>query len=186
MPARARTGLSASGLLAIWYTTKGEQDPLLTVLASRLRAGGAAWDPSSEFFKAADRNMHGSAILHDGQGTIYHFNGMAPELALGWSRLALLLRTSTDNGVSWSVARPISSGAASVKRHQVIAGPIRMKDGTLVLACDATPGGEGPSANCSRPAAAPTPAELTPAASPPRPRSPSRPATWRRRSRPTA
>jgi len=133
-------------LLAIWYTTKGEQDPLLTVLASRLRAGGDAWDPSSEFFKAADRNMHGSAVFHDGEGTLFHFNGMAPERGRGWSRLALLLRTSTDNGVSWSVARPISSGAAFVKRNQVIAGPIRMKDGTLVLACDATPGGEGPSA----------------------------------------
>jgi len=142
----AITWLKNGDLLAIWYTTGEETGTELTVLASRLREGEKAWDPASEFFKAEQRNMHGSAIFHDGRGTVYHINGMGPERGEGWSSLALLLRTSTDNGVTWTPARPISSGANYQKRHQVIAGTTMTKDGALIQVCDATPGGEGPSA----------------------------------------
>ncbi len=138
--------LKNGDLMAIWYSTGEETGTELTVLASRLRAGQKAWDPASEFFKAEQRNMHGSAIFHDGRGTIYHINGMGPVGGEGWSRLALLLRTSSDNGVTWTPARPISSGANYQKRHQVIAGTMMTKDGALIQVCDATPGGEGPSA----------------------------------------
>ena len=133
-------------LSAIWYSTKGESDLILTVLASRLRPGNEAWGPSSEFFKVPNRNMHGSGLFHDGKGKLYHFNGMSPDHGRGWSKLALLLRTSTDNGVTWTTARTISSGANYQKRHQVIAGALMTRDGTLIQACDATPGGEGPTA----------------------------------------
>ncbi|MBM3494490.1 MAG: exo-alpha-sialidase [Armatimonadetes bacterium] len=92
-------------LLAIWYSTAAESGTELTVLASRLRAGAESWDPSSEFLKAPDRNMHGSSILHDGKGAVYHFNGMGPAGGKGWAKLALLMRTSRDNGVTWTPAR---------------------------------------------------------------------------------
>lgn len=142
----AITWLPNGDLMAIWYSTEREVGTELTVLASRLRRGKDKWDPSSEFFKAERRNMHGSSIFHDGKGTIYHFNGMSPLDGEGWSRLAMLLRTSTDNGVTWTPARPISSGAAYQKRHQIIAGTLQLHEGTLIQPCDATPGGEGPSA----------------------------------------
>jgi formylglycine-generating enzyme len=142
----AITWLKNGDLLAIWYSTGEETGTELTVLASRLRTGANAWDPSSEFFKAEQRNMHGSAIFYDGRGSIFHINGMAPRGGEGWSRLALLMRSSADNGVTWTAARPISSGANYQKRHQVIAGTLLTNDGTLVQVCDATPGGEGPSA----------------------------------------
>ena len=109
-------------LLAAWFSTTQETGTEMTILASRLRAGGAAWEPAAEFFKAPDRNMTGTALFHDGTGTLYHFNGMGPERVEGWENLVLLLRTSTDNGVTWSVPRPISSGARYQRRHQVIAG----------------------------------------------------------------
>lgn len=142
----AVTWLSNGDLLAIWYSTGRETGTELTVLASRLRAGQAKWDPASEFFKTPGHNMHGSSIFHDGSGGVFHINGMGPEGATGWSRLALLLRTSRDNGVTWSTARPISSGAAYQQRHQVIAGTFLTSEGVLVQACDATPEGEGPTA----------------------------------------
>lgn len=142
----AITSLPNGDLMAIWYSTGEETGTELTVLASRLRKGSKAWDPSSEFFKVERRNMHGSAIFHDGQGTIFHVNGMGPEGGEGWSRLTLLLRTSNDNCVTWTPARPISSGVNYQKRHQVIAGTSMTKDGALIQVCDATPGGEGPSA----------------------------------------
>lgn len=133
-------------LMAIWYTTRREQGTELTVLASRLRAGSDQWEPASEFFKAADRNMHGNSLFHDGRGTLHHMNGMGREGATGWEHLALLHRISRDNGVTWSVARPVSSGANYQRRHQVISGIKQTADGALIQPCDATPGGQGPTA----------------------------------------
>lgn len=137
----AITWLANGDLLAIWYSTRGEKGPELTVLASRLRAGEQTWDPASEFFKAANRNMHGSSIFHDGRGTVYHFNGLSPDGGGGWDRLALLMRTSTDNGVTWTA--PAMIGAQFTTRHQVIAGMIMTSGGVLIQPCDAAPTGNG-------------------------------------------
>jgi hypothetical protein len=135
------TWLANGDLLAIWYTTREESGTELTVLASRLRAGRDAWDASSEFFKAPNRNMHGSSIFHDGQGTVYHFNGLGPDGGTGWARLALLLRVSRDNGVTWSA--PVAIGPQITGRHQVISGTIQTRAGVLIQNCDAVPGGNG-------------------------------------------
>lgn len=133
--------LANGDLLAIWYSTRDEAGPELTVLASRLRAGRETWDPASEFFKAPRRNMHGSSLFHDGHGTLYHFNGMGPADGRGWARLALLLRTSTDMGVTWTPPRAI--GPEVKGRHQVISGTLRTRQGVLIQPCDAVPGGHG-------------------------------------------
>lgn len=128
-------------LLAIWYSTKSEQGTELTVVASRLRANQEQWDPAAEFFKAENRNMHGSSIFHDGKGTIYHFNGMGPEGGRGWAKLALLMRTSRDNGVTWTPPQAIDP--RFVGRHQVISGTLLTSDGVLIQNCDAVPTGHG-------------------------------------------
>ena len=135
------TWLANGDLLAIWYSTRGEKGTELTVLASRRRAGSEQWDPASEFFKAADHNMHGSSIFHDGQGSIYHFNGMAPKGGLGWAKLALLLRSSHDNGLTWTPPHAIDP--RMVGRHQVISGTLMTKEGVLIQNCDAVPGPHG-------------------------------------------
>ncbi len=135
------TWLPNGDLLAIWYSTNSEYGPVLTVVASRLRPGKEAWDPCSEFFKAPDCNMHGSSLFHDGRGTIYHFNGMAPKAEAGWKRLALLMRTSTDNGVTWTPPKAIDDRFTA--RHQVISGMIRTTTGVLIQNCDAVPGASG-------------------------------------------
>jgi hypothetical protein len=128
-------------LLAIWYSTGSESGTELTVLAARLRAGADVWDPSSEFFKAVERNMHGSAIFQDGGGTLYHINGMGPVGGRGWAKLALLMRTSHDNGQTWTT--PVAIGPRYKTRHQVIAGTLQTTDGTLIQCCDADPGPHG-------------------------------------------
>lgn len=135
------TWLTNGDLLAIWYSTRGERGTELTVLASRLRAGNDTWDASSEFFKAPNRNMHGSSLLHDGTGTVYHFNGMAPDGGKGWAKLALLMRSSRNNGLTWTP--PFAIGPHIVGRHQVISGTLRTKIGALIQNCDAVPGGHG-------------------------------------------
>ncbi len=133
--------LANGDLLAIWYSTRDENGTELTVLASRLRVGRDGWDPSAVFFKAEGRNMHGSALLVDDQGTLHHLNGMAPAGAKSWENLALLHRSSRDFGVSWSPARAINPHYQ--RRNQVIAGSLQTRSGTLVQPCDAVPGGHG-------------------------------------------
>lgn len=123
-------------LLAIWFSANEENGRGMVVLGSRLRRGHNNWDEASLFFKVPDRNMTGSALLNDGRGTIYHVNGV--EASGDWQNLAMVLRVSTDNGASWSTPRLIAPEHA--KRHQVIAGTIRIREGWLVQACDAGPG----------------------------------------------
>lgn len=123
-------------LLAIWFSANEENGRGMVVLASRLRAGKNRWDRASLFFKVPDRNMTGSALLNDGHGRLYHFNGV--EASGDWQNLAVIMRTSVDNGASWS--SPGLIAPEHTKRHQVVAGTLRTDDGCLIQVCDAGPG----------------------------------------------
>ena len=72
-------------------------------MASRLRSGSNEWDQPSEFFNAPDRNMTGCSLFTNEDGKMYHFNGIAA--AGTWGPLALAMRTSTNNGETWSTPR---------------------------------------------------------------------------------
>ena len=121
-------------LLAIWYTCNREPGRELGILASRLRRGAKRWEPASPFWDAPDRNDHAPAIWYDGKGTLYHFNGLSagPGYRKG---LALVLRTSTDSGATWSPARLINPerGLAS----QPVTTVFRARDGRILLPVDA-------------------------------------------------
>ncbi len=119
-------------LLAIWFSTNSEFGRELTVVASRLRVGAAAWEPADEFFKAPDRNMTGCSILNDGRGTLHHLNGL--EAAGHWHNLALVHRTSRDHGATWSLPRIVSPHQP---RNQVIGGSSVTSEGWLLQPCDA-------------------------------------------------
>ena len=120
-------------LLAIWYTCVEERGREVAVAASRLRYGAEEWEPASTFWDAPDRNDHCPAIWNNGRGTIYHFNGLS--VAGTWEPLAIVMRKSTDNGVSWSPARII------VPEHgyrQMVGQPVfRAQDDSIVFAADA-------------------------------------------------
>ena len=135
----AVTWLPNGDLLAIWFSTNQESGREMTILASRLRAGQSKWDMPSEFFKVPDRNMTGSSLFHDGKGTVYHMNGV--EADGDWKNLAMVLRTSKDNGVTWSA--PSMADPAHQVRNQVIAGMFQTKEGWLVQAGDADPSSNG-------------------------------------------
>ena len=126
-------------LLAIWFSTYSERGREMAVMASRLRAGASDWDEPSEFFNAPDRNMTGSALFTDADGTMYHFNGLGA--AGTWGPLALIMRTSTDNGVTWSKPRLIDPEHQN--RNQIISGTSKTKEGYFIQPCDAVPGGSG-------------------------------------------
>lgn len=132
----AITWCNNGDLLAAWFSADEENGRGMVVLASRLRAGSDQWEEASLFFKVPDRNMTGLALFNDGEGRLYHLNGV--EAAGDWQNLAMALRVSTDNGATWSAPRLIAP--EHTKRHQVIAGTIRTREGWLIQACDAGPG----------------------------------------------
>ncbi|MCC6699104.1 MAG: SUMF1/EgtB/PvdO family nonheme iron enzyme [Candidatus Hydrogenedentes bacterium] len=126
-------------LLAIWYSCVEERGRELCIVASRLRYGQAEWDEASMFWDAPDRNDHASALWFDGEKTLYHFNGIG--VAATWGNLATIMRTSTDNGVTWSKAKLIVPEHGL--RHMPIESVFRTQDGAILLPCDAVTGGNG-------------------------------------------
>ena len=129
-------------LLAIWYTCRNEPGRELGIAASRLRRGENEWDDADLFWNAPDRNDHASALyLHD-DGTLYHFNGLGA--AGTWGGLATVMRTSADNGVTWSRARSIMPEHGL--RHMPIESVFRTEEGHIIVPCDAVTGGSGGSA----------------------------------------
>lgn len=135
----AVTWCANGDLLAVWFSTDDEAGREMAIWASRLRFGNTEWDKPSLFFKVPDRNMTGSSLLNDKQGNLYYMNGV--EAAGSWQNLAMVLRTSKDNGKTWSA--PKMADAEHTLRNQVIAGMLMTQNGTLIQAGDATPGSEG-------------------------------------------
>jgi formylglycine-generating enzyme required for sulfatase activity len=123
-------------LLAIWYTCVEERGRELAVAASRLRYGQEKWERASLFWDAPDRNDHCPALWFDGKDTIYHFNGLC--VAGKWEPLAIIMRTSKNNGVTWSRARLI---APEHGFRQMVGEPVfRTQEGAIVVGADAEHG----------------------------------------------
>lgn len=141
------TELPNGDLLAVWYTTQREPARELHYVASRLRHGAAEWEPASEsFFSPPDRNAHAGIVWWDGADTIWHFNGLS--VGATWGSLALVARTSRDNGVTWT--KPHFVNAEHGSRRMLIASVVHTRSGAIVLSTDvpgrAKPAGDGGSA----------------------------------------
>jgi len=119
-------------LLAIWHTCITESGRELAVAGSRLRYGQEEWEQASLFWDVPDRNDHGHALWFDGRNTIYHFQGLATQVR----DVALMMRTSTDNGVTWSRAHLIAGHGPS---RMPVESVFRTKEGFYVLSCDKGP-----------------------------------------------
>ena len=107
--------------------------------SSRLPQGATQWDAPSLFWDTPGRNDHCPVLWVDKAGTIFHFNGIAAEG--GWQNLGLTLRTSKDNGRSWTTARWLQRERRY--GNQAIASVFQSADNTIYLPCDENPGGEG-------------------------------------------
>ncbi|MBI3881976.1 MAG: SUMF1/EgtB/PvdO family nonheme iron enzyme [Verrucomicrobia bacterium] len=110
-------------LLAVWYSCVDEAGTELNNLASRLRFGASEWEPASLFWDGPDINDHAPKLWWDGDQTLFHF-------ARG--QLEDIVRTSTDNGVTWTKARafqPVS---------EIGNGIIRTREGVIMMTQDAT------------------------------------------------
>ncbi len=83
------------------YSCDTEFGHELAVGAMRLPSGAAAFTPPELFYQCADANNHAPGLFVDKHGSIFHFNG---NRAMPGS----VVRTSTDNGRTWTQGRPLN------------------------------------------------------------------------------
>lgn len=118
-------------LLATWYTCASEEGTKLNVAATRLRQGQTTWDAPSLFWSAADRNDHSPSLWTDPQtGKIFHFQGTGSYPDQG--NQILFLRTSDDNGATWSDPLIMSNLRSMWNPHVAI----KTSTGNIVLTSD--------------------------------------------------
>jgi formylglycine-generating enzyme required for sulfatase activity len=110
-------------LLAVWYSCVDEAGSELNNLASRRRRGAAEWEPASLFWDGPDVNDHAPKLWWDGDKTLFHFaRGLTENI----------IRTSTDNGATWTKARAMQPWSEFGN------APIRTREGALVITQDTT------------------------------------------------
>jgi len=118
-------------LLAAWFSTITEGNREMVIAGSRLRYGQEQWGQASLFFNAPDRNQSGIRLWFDGKDKIYHFSGISFAAS---SRQILTVRTSTDNGATWSGAHIVLPDYIG---GQIPSGSIfRMQDGAIAFVAD--------------------------------------------------
>ncbi len=134
-------GCPNGDLLATWFTCVSEKEREMARGGSRLRWGQAEWEPASVFWDAPDRNDSVAALWHDGKGTVYNFLGIGVGASYGTQSLGL--RTSTDNGATWSKVRIFYPEHVPPKETwggNCLSGPVfRMRDGSIAAATDGFP-----------------------------------------------
>jgi formylglycine-generating enzyme required for sulfatase activity len=118
-------------VLAVWYTCTQEEGREVAQAAARLRVGSDRFDPPSFFFGTPDCNTHAPVLLSDGK-RLYHFFTQSFN---GWDDAADCLRTSDDNGATWSKPRIILSREHPLRMSQPCSAFVA-KNGKLVLAVD--------------------------------------------------
>lgn len=118
-------------VLAVWYTTVSEEGRELAQAASRLPAGADRWAPAAVFLDVPDVNDHAPVLLSDGK-RLYHF---FTQSLRGWDDASDAVRTSDDNGATWSRPRIIVPRDHPRRLSQPCSA-FAARDGTLVLACD--------------------------------------------------
>ena len=125
-------------LLAIWYTSTGDASDYLgeggrklNVAGARLRRGNQQWDKPSLFYATPDRNDHAPTLWIDDNGRIYHFQGVGSDSSA--HKQVLFLRTSDDNGATWTTPRIIDREPRRFLNPNKM---LCMSGGEFVLTCD--------------------------------------------------
>jgi len=152
-------------VLLVWFSGESEKGQELTVLGlrgHRRPSGELVWDKRvSEFYKEADRNMHGSQLWNNAVRfangfkepfTLYLINGICTDGK--WSKLAIAFRKSTDNGVTWTepvIIKPDTDAFhLDSDRNQPQGNVVTTSDGAFLSFSDGSAiGGSGSSVNWS-------------------------------------
>ena len=122
-------------VLMIIYTSYGEYEPGVSLIASRLRFGADQWDMPSRLFDFGAANDHAPLLWTDGD-VMYFFWG-CPRLDGGYP---FQWTSSPDSGATWSeVQFPLFTNQIGSHSRQPINTAFRDQQGTMYVASD----GEG-------------------------------------------
>jgi hypothetical protein len=126
-------------VLMIIYTSYGEYEPGVSLIASRLRFGADQWDMPARLFDFATVNDHAPMLWTDTRsGIVYCFWGN-PRLEGGFP---FQWTSSKDSGATWAeVQFPNFMNEIGSHSRQPINTAVRDKNGTLYVASDGD-GGE--------------------------------------------
>ena len=126
-------------MLVTWFTDpgwggrepSGEGGIRLNIAASRLPRGATEWQEASPFWVGVVRNNHTSVIWTDPDtGRLYHFQGCGSHPRQVNQTLAL--RTSDDNGATWTSPRVINSVRSMWNPHAAM----KTREGYLIVTSD--------------------------------------------------
>jgi formylglycine-generating enzyme required for sulfatase activity len=128
-------------LIANWFTCVSEKDREMGRGGSRLRWGNEEWDDASVFWDAPDRNDSVHALWTDEKGKVLNFVGT--DVGATYAYHSLGLRTSTDNGATWSKVRTFNPEHLSPPGYRAghwLSGPVfRTNDGGIAIVTDGGP-----------------------------------------------
>jgi hypothetical protein len=126
-------------VLLVIYTSYGEYEPGVSLIASRLRMGADQWDMPTRLFDFATVNDHAPMLWTDTMnGTVYFFWGN-PRLKGGFP---FQWTSSRDNGATWAeIQFPNFMNEVGSHSRQPINTAIRDKNGSVYVASDGD-GGE--------------------------------------------
>lgn len=122
-------------MLAAYYNTpKSEDDPDMTIITMRRRAGSETWDMPEPWPYFADATNAAPVIWND-KGKVWFFWGQ-PRLIGAWP---FSYMTSSDNGATWSAVE-FPHFTAPIGRYisQPINSIVRTSDGTILMPTDST------------------------------------------------
>jgi len=121
-------------VLMVIYTSYGEYDPGVSLMASRLRFGADQWDMPDKLFDFVTVNDHAPMLWTDTKtGIVYLFWGN-PRLEGGFP---FQWTSSRDSGATWAeVQFPNFMNKLGPHSRQPINTAVRDKNGTLYVASD--------------------------------------------------
>ncbi len=123
-------------VLMVMYTSWGEYEPGVSLIASRLRFGADEWDMPEPMFDTPDVNDHAPLLWTDWASQRMYFFWGWPQLAQG--AFPFQWMTSDNSGATWSdVHFPFFTNSVGPYSRQPINTALRARDGTLYVASDA-------------------------------------------------
>jgi predicted neuraminidase len=122
-------------LLCLWYGGSYESADDQALFLARKRPGEKSWSTPQVLSRNPEQPPGNGVIFRDASDRLWivwsRMEGSRPmRRGSGWNRCRLMVRTSTDNGATWSDDRTmLLDTMGGVPRNP----PIRLSDGTLLL-----------------------------------------------------
>jgi predicted neuraminidase len=111
-----------TGLVAAWFAGTAEGKPDVCIWSSRLVAG--AWTPPVKVAEGTPHPCWNPVLFQPDAGPLLLFYKVGPSPSTWWG----MLKTSVDNGSTWSEATKLPDGILGPIKNK----PVQLADGTIL------------------------------------------------------